>query len=117
MRAATREPMTARNYFLVGFGLNEMPSRIAIFTIVLGGRPISFAMSSNGFEAFANSISRRCSLNVKPVFRTIMECVLLCAQSRQAESLDDFSVWVRAGNSSGPPSIFDLRAFATNAAR
>jgi hypothetical protein len=49
--------------------------------------------------------------------KTIMECVLLCAQSRQAEYVRLTTSQGGSGRElSGPSSIFDLRAFATNAA-
>src|SRR5215467_1575857 len=115
MRAASREPKPARDYFFLAFGLNEIPSRLAIFLIVSGGRPIAFAASSNDFEARANSINCRCSLNDQAAFRTMMECVLLSAQSRQAEYIGlTTSPWVGPdlGKLSGPPSIFDLGKFA-----
>jgi hypothetical protein len=35
----------------LAFGLNEMPSRIAILLIVSGFRPVAFSAWSNDFEA------------------------------------------------------------------
>jgi hypothetical protein len=57
---ANREP---KPYRFLSFGLNEMPSRIAIFLTDSGFRPVAFAASSNDFEARASSIKRRCSAN------------------------------------------------------
>jgi hypothetical protein len=39
------------NYFVLSLGLNETPSRIAIFLMVSGFRPIASATSSNDFDA------------------------------------------------------------------
>jgi hypothetical protein len=50
-------------YFFVDFGLNEIPSCIAIFAMASGERPIVLTASFNDFEARANSINCRCSLN------------------------------------------------------
>jgi hypothetical protein len=67
---ANREP---KPYRFLSFGLNEMPSRIAIFLTDSGFRPVAFTASSNDFEARASSIKRRCSANDQIDFRTMQE--------------------------------------------
>ena len=67
---ANREP---KPYRFLSFGLNEMPSRIAIFLTDSGFRPVAFTASPNDFEARASSIKRRCSANDQIDFRTMQE--------------------------------------------
>jgi hypothetical protein len=112
----SREP---KPHAFLAFGLNEMPSRIAIFLIDAGFRPVTFAASSKDFEARANSIKRRCSANDQPNFRAIKtKSFAIRAKAPNELSLDAFAVvGPDFGNLSGSPSIFDLRKLATNAAR
>src|SRR5690348_7641861 len=76
-RCQPRADDCTQNYFSLSLGLNETPSRIAIFLMVSGFRPIASTTSSNDFDALASSIKCRCSLNDQVYFKTITKGVLL----------------------------------------